>query len=448
MSTVNRVTTGQSNSVMGSTMSLIPSGNELTDETYTGLSDIRPCDAEFLEVMKIQDESWLAKLHTLKKVCNINAGATSNHPHPYFHTLPRTIMHELAADTNSGRVEMNIQKVVELVNLFGTDILDRSLRLYDEERARVDLPTLPDEGSVGDDEYFSYEGSSCKRITALYVAVDKKNSKMVKALIRSGAALDIRCDDFTPSELFFAVNKSDVEMALLLLACGASPHVADSVNHHTLLKIVRNRQIAEALITMGANVNVRSSVGWTNLHTTPVHDDLEVLETRVANGANPRARDGDAKTTPRNSAFISDDSKMFLSLAEKYIKLYNIMKIESANLPSNLNVTDRHLVLTLANILNPLVLTTEKMNRIREDLFSRSIIYDDESLELTRQAKMFNCITDCIVVHPTIVGRGDAMMFDYAEDDWVDGWDDIPSDACSENDFGGRNDFDFEGLNI
>jgi ankyrin repeat protein len=470
--TVSRVTS-HFYSIMGSTMSLIPSGNELTDDTYKGLSDIRPCDAEFFEIMETKNESWLARLQIFKKEApDINAGATRAHPHPYFNTLPRTIIHELAEDTN-GDVEMNIQKMVELVNLFGTEILNRSLRLYDEERARAHLPTLPDEGSEGDDDYFSNEHP--KRITALYVAVDKKNSKMVKALIRSGAALDICCDYCTPSELFFAVNNNDVEMALLLLACGASPHVADSCNHYTLLKVVQNRQIAEALITMGANVNVRSSVGWTNLHTTPVRDSLEVLETLVANGANPRARDGDAKTTPRNSAFISDDSKMFLSLAEKYIKLYNIMKNESAfaNISPNLNVTDRDRVLTLANILDPLVLTTEKKDRIREDLFARSIIYDDESLKLTHQATItfllcaqdkarqgktrrqdqalstlpfaiLKCIADYIVVHPTTAGRGDAMMFDYAEDDWDCDWG-IPSDADTENDFGGHNDFDFEG---
>jgi ankyrin repeat protein len=267
------------------------------------------------------------------------------------------------------------------VNNFGTDIFDRSQRLYDDERARAKLTALPDEGSMGDDDYFD-EHPFCKRITALYVAVDKKNSKMVKALIRSGAALDICCDDCTPSELFFAVKKSDVGMALLLLACGASPHVADSSNHHTLLKVVKNRQIAEALITMGADVNVRSSVGWTNLHTTPVHDSLEVLETLVANGANPRARDGDAKTTPRNSAFIADDSKMFLSLAENYIKLFNISKNE----PAFPGLGLRSGLRDLAQILNSLILTTEKKDRIREDLFARSIKYDNESLELTRQA--------------------------------------------------------------
>jgi hypothetical protein len=37
------------------------------------------------------------------------------------------------------------------------------------------------------------------------------------------------------------------------------------------------------------------------------------------------------------------------------------------------------------------------------------------------------------------------MMFDYAEneDGWDCDWESIPSDACSENDFGGHNDFDF-----
>ncbi len=96
---------------MGGRMSLLPSGRDITDEAYTGLAGIRTCDADFFEVMETQDESWLAKLHTLKNEApDINAGATRAHPHPYVKTLPRTIIHELAEDTNSSCLEMNIQK--------------------------------------------------------------------------------------------------------------------------------------------------------------------------------------------------------------------------------------------------------------------------------------------------------------------------------------------------
>ena len=213
---------------------------------------------------------------------------------------------------------------------------------------------------------------------------------------------------------------------------------------------------------MGANVNTRSTVGWTNLHTTLACDHVEVLKTLVANGANPRARDSDAKTTPRNSAFISNESKQFLSLAEKGIKLYN-----SGNaIPLNTSNKDREVLRRLKNILDPLVLTEEKRAVIRDQLYARSILRDQHLEGLKREAvktfllcllykrpalssDMLRIIANDFLSPSSweasaVDGLGQALVgaFDYEEEEFEDGWSSV-SDACTENDFGGRNDFEF-----
>jgi hypothetical protein len=63
-----------------------------------------------------------------------------------------------------------------------------------------------------------------------------------------------------------------------------------------------------------------------------------------------------------------------LSLAEKYIKLYNAKK-DGTVMPADLSVTDqRGEVRKLEMILDPLVLTDERREQIGGDLFSRSLL--------------------------------------------------------------------------
>lgn len=397
-------------------------------------------DARFFTAMESTHE-WRSELRKLQGDFNPRAMRVIADD-PYFLDHPHSMINELAA--GEGYLEsVNIEKITELVKIFGASILNN-----DDD----------------DDENFDDDPDDTKisRITPLYVAVDKRNLKMAKALIRLGAELEVRYEYDIPSVLHYAVQKDDVEMSLLLLACGASPHVCDDINHYSLLKVVQSRKIAEALITMGANVNMRSSVGWTNLHTTPVRDHVEVLKTLVANGANPRARDSDAKTTPRNSAFISDESNQFLSLAEKGIKLY-----KSGNaIPLNTSDEDRQVLRRLKNILDPLVLTDEKRAVIRDDLFARSILRDRHLEDLKRRAvKTFLLCLLCkgralpsdvlrLIANDflsprswetnAVEGLGQELVgaFDYEEEEFEDGFSSV-SDACTENDFAGRNDFEF-----
>ena len=155
-------------------------------------------------------------------------------------------------------------------------------------RKKVDGSTAQND-AANDAEYDSdFDDSDDDRderkITPLYLAVDKGNTFVVKELLKHHAKLDVNCDYSIPSELHFAVQNDDYDMVLSLLACGSSPHTPDNCNSYRPLKVVQSKDIADALIVMGADVNARSSVGWTNLHTTPIRDNLEVLKTLVANG--------------------------------------------------------------------------------------------------------------------------------------------------------------------
>ena len=314
-----------------------------------------------------------------------------------------------------------------------------------------------DDAESDDDADYIYGGE--KIISPLYLAVERGNTFVVKELLKNGARMDKKCTYSIPSELHLAVQNDDYEMALTLLACGASPSTPDACNSYRPLKVVSSRGIADALIVMGGNVNSRSSVGWTNLHTTPVRDNTDVLKTLVANGANPRARDGDAKTPPCNSAFISYESREFLFEAMVFWKKWNLLRANQLDL-SKLSKSSRNRLLALNDTLVPYILEGEKKYKVKETIYFKSIIFDKEWLEYKRLIyptlilSLQNVLPVSVIRHifeycaPNIDGKVDKfweLITNHHEDDDDDdcGWE-IPSDAGSENDFIGSKKSDEE----
>ncbi len=310
-----------------------------------------------------------------------------------------------------------------------------------------------DDDDYDDDDDDDYDDIGDEKIISpLYLSVERGNTFVVKELLKNGARMDKKCTYSIPSELHLAVQNDDYEMVLTLLAFGASPSTPDACNSYRPLKVVSSRGIADALIVMGGNVNSRSSVGWTNLHTTPVRDNTDVLKTLVANGANPRARDGDAKTPPCNSAFISDESREFLFEAMVFWKKWNLLRANQLDL-SKLSKSSRNRLLALNDTLVPYILEGEKKYKVKETIYFKSIIFDKDCLEYkkliypTLILSLQNVLPVSVIRHifeycaPNIDGKVDIfweLITNHYEDDDDDdcGWE-IPSDAESENDFRG-----------
>jgi hypothetical protein len=316
-------------------------------------------DQEFLDIVLSQDPDWKVRLHSHLDMYegDLDPQVRFETDDPYFKGHRVSALHVLAADLDN--VDMCISKMETLVNFFGSSVLSS------------------DGGEMDDDDVNDDPDSDTaiqRNLTPLYVAVERKNHKMVQALLYLGAALETMFNYEIPSELNLAVRQNNVQAIHILVACGASIHVCEKYNSYSLLKLANSPEAAKVLVAMGSDVNARSSVGWTVLHVIPSTDNTDLLKLLVANGSNPRARDGDMKTTPRNANnFIQDTSRDFLTIAEKFIKLYRRRK--EGEVIIGLNPVENAAVTLLEHTLDPLVITTEGRNEIKDTLFEVSRAY-------------------------------------------------------------------------
>jgi len=119
------------------------------------------------------------------------------------------------------------------------------------------------------------------------------------------------------------VDKNHVDQVKLLLSCGADPNKREVENGDAMLKKCKGAAVCKLLLCFGANPNIRVSgpMGWTNLFFLPLQQEqTEMAKLLVANGANPRVRNGDnGKKTPRSAAFLRPDTQEFLARSERYI---------------------------------------------------------------------------------------------------------------------------------
>jgi hypothetical protein len=60
-----------------------------------------------------------------------------------------------------------------------------------------------------------------------------------------------------------------IASAEALLGNGADPNCVERHNERSVVKATSSPAVAQLLIAMGADVNMRSSVNWTALHFTP-----------------------------------------------------------------------------------------------------------------------------------------------------------------------------------
>ena len=140
----------------------------------------------------------------------------------------------------------------------------------------------------------------CLGVTPLQIAVTRENTLLVESLLANGANPNLFDEHaiatWTPLEI--AIEKRNLFLVQQLLAHRADPNLRalwfiDSMLHDA----IGNFEIAQALISAGANVNARGRQGATPLHFAAIEGAKSVINLLLERGANINAEDI-AKRTP------------------------------------------------------------------------------------------------------------------------------------------------------
>lgn len=130
--------------------------------------------------------------------------------------------------------------------------------------------------------------------TALHVASEVESKMVVKALLERKADVNARRVNIVHNQetpLLVAVNKNNMDIALMLLAAGADINAADSRGLTPLIQAIYERHLplAEMLIKKGADVNRRTKKGEAALHPAAYLGNLAIVRQLLAKGADVNA---------------------------------------------------------------------------------------------------------------------------------------------------------------
>jgi hypothetical protein len=249
--------------------------------------------------------------------------------------------------------------------------------------APVDAPLWGGELDGLENDFEEFNGFSelwgyPKFITPMYVAVEKENWDVVRALVWFGSDLRRKLSKTIASPLCFALHTASplatgrLEGVKTLLGCGCDPNATDDFNMERPLKFADTAEASELLICQGAEVNARCSVNWTNLHFNFGRGNVELAKMLVANGANPRAVDSDEMKTPQHClvGFVDVHSVAFFGRAERAITRLNK---RNQGLPYQTTgaVSEAELDALQAE-LQPYVITEQRISTISAVLFQHS----------------------------------------------------------------------------
>jgi hypothetical protein len=122
-------------------------------------------------------------------------------------------------------------------------------------------------------------------------AVNQGNKKLVDLFVRGGINVNA-CNNNGESALQIALGNGFTIIANILLGAGADADVKNATGLTTLQvvcekKTLGHKELAEQLIMVGADVNVRDQKGWTPLMRAISITDQDMVALLLKNGANP-----------------------------------------------------------------------------------------------------------------------------------------------------------------
>lgn len=157
--------------------------------------------------------------------------------------------------------------------------------------------------------------------TSLHLAVIWKSEKIIELLLSAGADVNIK-NDHDSTALQYALNYpyENFDIIKTLIEAGGDVNSRDSIKGSSALhwSVEQNDiNMADYLLTRGANVNLKDYKGQTPLHWFVAHNQgrshLDLLEMLLKYGADMSAQDKEDKT-PYDYLALSDknvDSKVF-----------------------------------------------------------------------------------------------------------------------------------------
>jgi tankyrase len=122
-------------------------------------------------------------------------------------------------------------------------------------------------------------------------AVNQGSKRLVDLFVRGGINVNVRNID-GESALQIALRNGFTIIANILLGAGADADVKNTTGLTTLQVVCEQRtpgykELAEQLIMVGADVNVRDQKGWTPLMRAISTADQDMVALLLKNGANP-----------------------------------------------------------------------------------------------------------------------------------------------------------------
>lgn len=151
----------------------------------------------------------------------------------------------------------------------------------------------------------------------LHQAAAGGHPNIVSALLLKGVDIDVP-DDCGESPLMWAVDEGQLAAVEALVTAGANFNIRSTVNCFSALDCAASEghvHILKAILAHGADVNARDDKGYTALHTAAGADQAGVVEALVEEGANvdPMISTG---WTPLSFAACVSNNKALISLLQ------------------------------------------------------------------------------------------------------------------------------------
>jgi ankyrin repeat protein len=135
----------------------------------------------------------------------------------------------------------------------------------------------------------------CGPSVNIWNATKEGNTEAVKQAVANGVDVNAKNNDGCTA-LFIAANRRNKEVVELLISEGADVSVKTTVGRFTPLHEVRSKEIAELLINNGADVNAKNGNGWTPLHSAALDSYRNIIELLIEHGADVNAKNSNGGT--------------------------------------------------------------------------------------------------------------------------------------------------------
>mmetsp|Transcript_41252 Transcript_41252/g.81371 ORF Transcript_41252/g.81371 Transcript_41252/m.81371 type:complete len:305 (+) Transcript_41252:735-1649(+) len=170
-------------------------------------------------------------------------------------------------------------------------------------------------------------------VTPLYYAAQAGLTGLVRILLKRSVDVHAKTTDDRQTSIFAAIKNGNMDMVELLLDHGAMVNERTEFQESPLFYTAfpfnyiprDHREIAELLISRGAEIDARDVYGQTVLHVAARNGALGVLEALLANGANIHTIANSGLSALHCVAFLADSEEIEHGLYEKKLRIAELL---------------------------------------------------------------------------------------------------------------------------